>query len=192
MERQEGMDPIAWFVETVDPFLIAPYRWPDNPILGWWLGTFILAVWATILGEITLSVVYRVNRAKVVEVLTETSQRHEQSMNALRAGDKKAYKGINKLANEAFGKAFFLQLAMGMSSLWPAFLAAAWLQARFGEITWTLPRANVEIGFIAPFLGCYVLARILFIRSKKAWPALRRRLGSARTVNLPDRPGLPR
>lgn len=33
---------------------------------------------------------------------------------------------MNKLANEAFGRGFFLKAAMGMASLWPAFLAAAW------------------------------------------------------------------
>ena len=49
------MDPISWLIEAVDSLLIAPYRWPKNPIIGWWLGTVFVAMWCTILGEMTLS-----------------------------------------------------------------------------------------------------------------------------------------
>ena len=45
------MDAITWFLNTIDPVLISPYRWFENPLLGWWVGTFVLAVWASLLGE---------------------------------------------------------------------------------------------------------------------------------------------
>ena len=119
---------IDQLIYRIDPFLIAPYRWLEDPHLGWWLGTFVLAIWAALFGEVTLAVAYRINRRAVKARLGETSFYHQRSINALKSGDKESYKAINRMANEAFGKSFFLMTAMGMSSLWPAFLAAAWLQ----------------------------------------------------------------
>jgi len=44
-------------------------------------------------------------------------------------------KAINRLANESFGRSFFLSAAMGMGALWPLFFAAGWLDLRYkGEI----------------------------------------------------------
>ena len=120
------MDPITPFLKTIDPLLIAPYRLFEDPMLGWWLGTLTLAFWSVLVGELTLAVVYRINRTPVTDYANQTLYYHEQSLKAKQAGDEKAYKGINKLANEAYGKSFFLFIAMGMASLWPAFFAAAW------------------------------------------------------------------
>ena len=64
-----------------------------------------------------MALVMRVNVRHVKEDLEETSLRHTQSMNVLKAGDKESYKAINKLANEAYGKTFFLQVAMAAASL---------------------------------------------------------------------------
>ena len=169
------MDLIAWFVGKADLFLIAPYRWPENPVAGWWLGTSMLALWATILGEVTIALVSRVNRSHIREVAREMSERHDQSINALKAGDKDAYRAINKLAIEAYGRTFFLQLAMAASSLWPVPFALGWLQARFSEVTFLLPFKLPVVGervtypFI--FIPLYVLARIVFGK-------IRRHLGS--------------
>ena len=147
-------------IHFIDPFLIAPYRWTCTPFWGWWIGTFILSCWAAILGELTLAVAYRVNRTEVKERLGETSLYQQRSLNALKSGDKKAYKSINRLANEAYGKSFFLMTAMGMSSLWPAFFAAAWLQKRFGDLRFPFPAMDEGINFVPYFIICYVLARI--------------------------------
>lgn len=152
---------------ALDPFLIAPYRWADNTLLGWWIGTFVLALWAAILGELTLAAAYRINRTAVKERLGETEMYQQRSLNALKSGDKPSYKAINKLANEAFGKSFFLMTAMGMSSLWPAFLAAAWAQKRFGEIRFPFPFMEEGLNFVPYFVLCYVLARILVGRLKR-------------------------
>ena len=166
------MDPIETFLKILDPALIGPYRLFENPMLGWWVGTFLLAFWAVLIGEVTLAVVYRVNRSPVKEHLKKTQYYHEQSLKAKQAGDEKAYTGINKLANESYGKSFFLFLAMGMASLWPAFFAAAWLNMRFGDIFFRLPKwaGGIELNFIAPFIVLYILNRLIFAYLRRRLP----------------------
>jgi len=61
------MEPITWLLTQIDPVLIHPYRWFENPMLGWWVGTFILALWASLLGELTLAVAYRLNRKYIAK-----------------------------------------------------------------------------------------------------------------------------
>jgi hypothetical protein len=168
------MDHIALFVDMMDSFLIAPYRWPKNPMVGWWVGTFILAVWSTILGELTVALAFRANRSHVREAVQEMVERHNQSMNALKAGDKGSYKAINKLANEAYGKTFFLQLAMASASLWPVPFALAWMQSRFSNVHFPLPFNMSLIGdsvsYPFVFIPLYILTRMLFGKARKYLP----------------------
>jgi hypothetical protein len=169
------MDVLDRLLTRIDPFLIAPYRFFDDPVLGWWGGTLVLAFWAVLLGELTMAFAYRVNRKPVAETWDQTLYYHEQSLKAKQAGDETAYKGINKLANEAYGKSFFLFIAMGMASLWPAFFAAAWLNLRFGDLSFTLPRwaGGVELSFLAPFVFLYILVRVIFVKIKSHLPFLK-------------------
>ena len=168
------MDSVSGFVEAVDYFLIAPYRWPGNSMIGWWTGTTILALWAALLGKLTIALVFRVNRSHIKETVGEMAQRHSQSMNALKAGDKRAYTAINRLANEAFGKSFFLQVAMASASLWPLPCALAWLQIRFSSIQFPLlfdlPLIGDSVGYPFIFIPLYILARIILgkIKIRKA------------------------
>ncbi len=154
-------------LHLVDMVLISPYRWITDPVWGWWLGTFVLAGWATLVGELTLAMVFHLNRRYVDEMNQEMQDRSRQSMNALKAGEKRIYKGLNELANEAFGKAFFLQIAMGASSLWPAFLAAGWLEVRFGDVPILLPGGMGEVTYISGFIVIYLLVRIGWVQLKK-------------------------
>jgi len=178
---------IDFWLNIGDLILIAPYRWLANPAWGWWLGTFILGLWCSLLGELTMAVAMWLNREPIRQVLSDTARRHNQSMRALKAGDGQAYKGINKLANEAFGKAFFLQLAMGMGSLWPAFLAAAWLQARFAGLEIPLPLVGWQVGYIPGFLVMYLLSRVIFSRLKRRIPFFKRTLALARSLAPEER-----
>ncbi len=159
------MDIVSGLISGIDQFLITPYRWPESPMAGWWLGTSILAIWAVLLGRVTLALVMRVNLAHVREGLAETTLRHTQSMNALKAGDKESYKAINKLANEAYGKTFFLQVAMATASLWPIPLAMGWLQLRFSNVRFPLPFeipvVGSSVGYTFIFIPLYILLRIL-------------------------------
>lgn len=170
-----------------DQILIAPYTLISNPAWGWWLGTFVLSMWCALLGELTLAAAFRFNREHIRKVAADTARRHNQSINALKAGDGQAYKGINKLANEAFGKAFFLQMAMGMSSLWPPFLAAAWLEARFKGLEIPTPFGNWTVGYIPGFIVLYILGRLLFSRIKRHLPFFRQTMALARSLAPAER-----
>ena len=163
------MDSLQGILNFIDPVLIYPYRLFDNPMAGWWVGTFCLAAWAVVIGEVTMAVAGRVNRTAVSTNLDDTMYYHEQSMKAKQAGDENAYKGINKLANEAYGKSFFLLIAMGMAALWPAFFAVAWLEKRFGSIVFAMPdwAGGVELSFTAPFILIYIFLRVAWSRIRK-------------------------
>ncbi|MFO7783062.1 MAG: hypothetical protein R6V25_00365 [Desulfatiglandales bacterium] len=152
----------------IDFVLIAPYRFFSNPMAGWWVGTFVLAFWATLLGELTLALAYRLNRHAMDKSAERSLYYHEQSLKAKQAKDEKSYKMINKLANEAYGKSFFLSMAMGMGSLWPVFFAAAWLNKRFGDFVFTLPAwaGGFELSFIAPFIILYIVVRIILYKAR--------------------------
>ncbi len=164
------MDPIQRLLKAIDPLLIAPYRFFDDPMTGWWIGTGVLALWAVLAGELTMAAVSRINRSAVAHNLDRTVYYHEQSLKAKQAGDEKAYEGINRLANEAYGKSFFLMIAMGMAALWPAFFAAAWLQMRFGGIIFSLPAwaGGFDLNFLAPFIILYVLLRIIVAKARRS------------------------
>jgi hypothetical protein len=164
------MDSFDWLLEFLDPVLVAPFRWPDDPLFGFWLGTLILAAWAVALGELTLKLAKRLNREPLNQHTSEAGDYHDKSISALRAGDKAAYKSINRLANESFGRAFFLQAAMGIGSLWPAFLAAAWLQARFGELRFAVPLIDYPVNFVPILIISYAAVRVAWGRIKKLWP----------------------
>jgi hypothetical protein len=167
-------DPATPFLKLIDPILIAPYRLVEDPMLGWWVGTLVLVWWVVLVGELTSAVVGRINRKPVSDSWGKTLYYHEQSFKAKAAGDEKAYRGINKLANEAYGKTFFLSIAMGMASLWPAFFAAAWLNLRFGHITFALPQwaGGVELNYLAPFIMLFIAVRITFSRIRRIFPLL--------------------
>jgi hypothetical protein len=163
------MDFVTGLINGIDQILIAPYRWPKNPMAGWWLGTSILALWSTLLGRLTMALVMRVNLRHVREGLEETGLRHTQSINALKAGDKASYKAINQLANEAYGKTFFLQVAMAAATLWPIPLALGWLQLRFSDVRFPLPvdlpLISNGVGYAFVFIPLYILVRILVAKA---------------------------
>ena len=172
------MDVLGRSAEIADLILVIPYRWPGDPFIGWWTGTLILALWATVLGEITLFLALRANRSRVMDTFQEMGDRHSQSINALRAGDKEAYKAINKLANEAFGKAFFMQMTMAAASLWPVPLALGWLQTRFSGVRFPLPcdlpLLGDSVGYTFIFIPLYILVRIMFGKIRANLPFFER------------------
>jgi len=162
------MDPVFWLMNQVDPLLIAPYRWPADPVAGWWLGTFFLCLWCTMLGEATLALVQRVNHKYIEREKRLMLDGQAKSWKAIQAGNKLAYKGFNDQANESFGKSFFMGVAMGSSSLWPAFLAMAWLTWRFGQVQIPLPLVGWEVNFAAGFIPMYIAMRVLWALAKKS------------------------
>ena len=148
-----------------DLILISPYRRSGNPVIGFFLGTLVLSLWCVLIGKVTGLVVWSINRAHMESLERETVTMHNLSLKAILFKDKASYTACNKEANEAFGRYFFAQLAASAATLWPLPFALAWMETRFNEVTFPLPYPlNLvvpAVGYIAIFLLCYILLRIL-------------------------------
>jgi hypothetical protein len=149
----------------VDRILIFPYRLPENPMIGFLMGTFVLALWCALIGEFTLAALWVMNRSHLGSLRRETVTMHNLSLRAILSKDKESYTACNTQANEAFGRYFFAQIGLGAAALWPLFFALAWMQTRFAEVAFPLPYPlNVltpAVGYVFILFLCYVLARIL-------------------------------
>lgn len=165
-----------------DPILISPYRWLENPVAGFFLGTLVLSLWCVLVGKVSGLVVWMINRSHMGSLERKTVKMHNLSLKAILSRDKASYAACNKEANEAFGRYFFAQLAAGAATLWPVPFALAWMETRFSEVTFPLsyPLSLITpaVGFLAIFLLWYVLLRILLkqlspkfhaVRSEPAW-----------------------
>ena len=150
----------------LDSALIFFFRLPDIAILGYYLGCFILSVICVVLGQITIAVAFFWNQKFIDRDNREMVRMHNLSVRALMLKDKQAYKKCNKVANDAFGKVFFSQIALSISSLWPVPFAAGWLQTRFQDVAFELPVSlpwiGDQVGYLFTFLPIYILAYILF------------------------------
>ena len=168
------MDILQSILFYLDAFLIYFYRLASVPIVGFMIGTFVLAFLCVVVGQLTYAVVYRWNRRWLNVDSREMIKMHNLSLRALSVKDKPAYKACNKVANDAFGKHFFAQIAMGMASLWPAPFALAWMGTRFAEVDFLLPvhipYIGGTVGYAATFIPTYVLAHILFSKIKYRLP----------------------
>lgn len=150
------------------------YRFPDNPLLGYYLGTFALSLACMIIGEYSISLAFRFNKEKIARDNKEMNHYQDFSIKALKAGNKDAYKACNSIANDAYGKTFFTQIALSASSLWPIFIALGWMQYRFVEVEFNLPFSipgiGSTVGYFATFIICYISARLLFGKIKTKLP----------------------
>lgn len=165
------MHPVFRFL---DPYLIWFYRLTGQALADFLIGTFVLAFIALIIGEYTISLAFLAAKKRIDQVTAESSKYQNLSIDALKAGDKETYKAANRLANDAFGKSFFLQIALSAAFLWPVFLALAWMQYRFLEVEFPIPYTNYSLGYIGVFLIIYVIAYIMFKKVKYRLPFLRR------------------
>lgn len=156
--------------ESIDSVLICLYRITGSPLLDYYLGTFLLAFISVVVGELTISVVFRINKAHLDRLNAKVQKMNRLSLEALSLGDKENYKACNKEGNDAFGQLFFNKFGLAAASLWPIFFALAWMQYRFAEIGLPLPWIGWEINYFFFFLLCYILARIFFARIKGKLP----------------------
>jgi hypothetical protein len=161
-----------------DRFLVFFYRLVDSPILGYYIGTAALCLLCVVLGQLTLATTFLWNRRSIDHDNHEMVRMHNLSVKALLAKDKRAYKLCNKEANEAFGKVFFSQIAMSISSLWPVPFALAWMQTRFSEVAFELPvrlpLVGETVGYLFTAIPIYILMYILFGKIKSRLPFFRR------------------
>ena len=159
---------------VIDPWLIWFYRITGYAFVDFLLGTFVLAWIALLLGEMTISVSFLLVRRKIELVNQQMGKYQTMSMEALQAGDQQAYKAANKLANDAFGRSFFMQIALSAAFLWPIFFALEWMSLRFSDVEFEMLFSNRSMGFTGVFIVMYALAYIIFKRIKYRLPYFRR------------------
>ncbi len=135
---------------------------------------FLAAFFSVIVGEITISLAYRINRRYLRSLHHEVQEYQELSEQASAMADPETYRMINREGNDAFGRLFFQKIALSAASLWPIFFALQWLQDRYGSQPVLIPGTSWEANYVVSFLICYVVARILFGRLKKKIPCFRR------------------
>ena len=157
-------------MQILDPILIIFYRLTGHPLVDYYLGTFLLALLTVLVGELTISIVFRINKAHLDKLNARVEKMKRLSEEALNLADEKAYRAINKEGNDAFGHLFFNKFGLSAASLWPIFFALAWMQERFAEIALPIPWIGWEINYFFFFLLCYILARIFFGRVKRHLP----------------------
>lgn len=156
-----------------DPLLILPYKavlaMGGGSLLAFFIGTLVLVLAATVVGELTMAGIYWVNRRHFAELRREMVTNNNLSVRALAMKDKLSYTACNKMANEYFGRNLFSGFTLFASSLWPAFFALAWMSSRFGTLV--QPVWGIELRFHIVFICLYVPARILFgLNKKRIWP----------------------
>jgi hypothetical protein len=157
---QHYLDPLIW------PF----YQLTGIPGLDGIIGSLVLSLLVVVIGEFTISVVFRINR-KHLDRLNDNLQKYsELSQEALRLGDEASYKALNKQANDAYGHVFFNKFGLSAAALWPAFFALDWMQPHFAESGVTIPGFSAGVNYVVVFLFCYILARIVFGRFKRHLP----------------------
>jgi hypothetical protein len=165
------MHPVYLYLES---YLIWFYRLTDSAAVNFLLGTLTLAVFSLLVGEFTSFLASFIVRRHFEKVAGEAKRYQDLSMEALKAGDRPAYEAANQVANEAFGKSFFMQIALSATFFWPIFFALGWMQNRFLEITFPLPFIGFSLGYTGVFVILYIVAYFSFRPVKRRMPYVRR------------------
>lgn len=160
---------------VIDNLLIAPYRIGLPAISAFWLGTALIALWCTIVGEISMSLIYIWNRRYYTDLNREMTRMNNISIEAIRHKQKDTFKSANKWANEYFGKVFFSHAALFAVSLWPVPFALAWLQTRFTGINiHSVPFTDFSLGYPFVFILSYIIVRFSFSKVSSYIPVLKK------------------
>ena len=162
------------FFRLADPYLIWFYRLTGLAWVDFFIGTLVLAFMALIIGEFSIGAIFLATRKHIDRSAQEATKYQNMSVEALAHGDKPAYTAANKLANDAFGKTFFQQIALSAAFLWPIPFALAWMQYRFLEVDIPVPGTGLSVNYVAVFVPLYVVAYFLFKRVKYRLPFFRR------------------
>jgi hypothetical protein len=152
---------------TMDRFLIFFFRIIDQPLWGFFLGSTVLAFICVVIGEFSVSLAIRFNRAHIDNLNDDIQEKERLSMLAYRDGDMRSYDALNKEATDAWGKRFFTMAAYSAGILWPIPMAMGWMQTRFADVEFALafPLSAVfgnTVGYAFSFIPLYILCRILF------------------------------
>jgi hypothetical protein len=164
------MHPVFLFL---DPYLIWFFRITGYAPADFAIGTFSLALMAVFIGEFNISLAYLAARRRIERVTDEAVKYQNLSLEALTAGDKGAYRAANRLANDAFGHSFFMQIALSAAFLWPAGFCLAWMSQRFSDLSFPLPFLPYSLGYIGVFLILFIAAYFVFKPVKSKIPYFR-------------------
>ena len=159
---------------SVDSLFIWFYRLTGYALIDFFMGTFALAFTAVVLGEFSISCAFLWTRRSVEQAQDQMVNYQNLSIDALAAGDKESYKAANKLANDAFGRTFFMQIGLSSARVWPAFLAIAWMNTRFYDVDFQAPFIDWRTGYIPIFILLYVAAYFSFKPIRNRIPYFRR------------------
>lgn len=152
--------------EALDPVFMAFFRTLPDPFSGFFFGTFLLAMISVLVGQITLSIAFLFNRGYIEKLNDDLVKWNNLSIDAIKEGNKEAYRAANENANEAFGKFFFMSAAYSAASLWPAPITLGWMQRWFSDISIPIPLkmpfvgSSVNYPFV--FILSYILASLIF------------------------------
>jgi hypothetical protein len=158
----------------LDPYLIWFYRLTTQAEVNFLLGTLALAVFSLLVGEFTSFLASGMVRRHLEQAAGEARRYQDLSMEALKSGDRPAYEAANQVANEAFGKSFFMQVALSATFFWPIFFALGWMQYRFLEVAFPLPYISFSLGYTGVYVILYIAAYIMFKPVKRRMPYFRR------------------
>lgn len=176
----------------LDPWLIAPFRWPDSAPAGFFLGASLLCLYCVLLGDAAYLGVLALNRRRMAGFKQEMEQQNELAETALRMGDKASYKAVNKQALDAFGHSFSLGAAIFTSSLLPLPFALAWMNLRFADATPELPLDLPLVGrqpsYLFYFVLLYILLRVVYAKGMRHIGPYRRLRESLHGTPLPKDP----
>jgi hypothetical protein len=163
----------------MDSILMPFFRFPDSPLFGYFLGTLMLSFACIAIGKYSISCAFRFNREKIDHENHEIEHYQNLSVEALKTGDKAAYKACNSIANDAYGKNFFSQIALSAASLWPVFFALGWMQYRFSLIEFRLPfpASGFSFGYGTAFIVCYIAARLIIAKIRNTYCLFKVRSG---------------
>ncbi len=160
----------------LDPWLIAPYRWPASASAGYLLGTAILALHCVILGDLSTTAVAYVNRGYLQKIRKKMEHNHRLSEKALMLGDKESFKAVNRQGLEAFGYSFSMGAALFCVSIWPMPFGLAWMNLRFAEAPLSMPAGfpfwgGKDVHYFTSFLLCYLIVRICYaqLMNRLSW-----------------------
>ncbi len=162
----------------LDRWFISLYRLVEDPILAYFLGTFLLAFLCVLVGELLVGLAVYLNRDYLRRLTDELIQWNNLAVEAVEKGNPDAYHTFNREANEVYGKLFFLSIAHSAACLVPIPFVLAWMQMRFGEVQFPLPFAVPGVGdsvnYIFTFVVLYLPAWWFFKKIRKHLPIYRR------------------
>jgi hypothetical protein len=161
------------FFQWLDPYLIWCYRITGHALADFILGTLAVAVLALLMGQFTSFLASLAVRRHCEQVAGEAKKYQNLSMEALKSGDRPAYEAANQVANDAFSKSFFMQMALSATFFWPIFFLLGWMQVRFLEVEFQLPFAGFSLGYIGVFILLYIPSYILYQKAKRRLPHCR-------------------